>query len=140
MPPVVQLFALILGVVYTAVGLLGFIPGVVTGDLPGVVGPLAGNLVNLFAVNWLHSLTHLLIGLVGIAASRRYAASKSYALIIGLAYAGLFVLGILTEPVGTLQGYLPLNGADDVLHIVTALLLLGLFLFSRDKRRPATRR
>ncbi len=135
MPPFAQLFALILGITYTAVGLLGFFPWLLNGSLPGVQGPFAGNLLNTFAVNWLHSVTHLLIGLAGIAASRRFAASKTYALVLAVAYFGLFVLGLLSEPVGTLGGYLPLNGADDALHIFTAVLAAVVFVASRDRRR-----
>ncbi len=135
MPPFVQLFALVLGIAYTAVGLMGFIPWLLSGTLPNVQGPLAGNLLNTFAVNWVHSLAHLLIGVAGIGASRRYGASKTYALVLALAYLGLFLLGIFTEPVGTLGGYFPLNGADDVLHVLTAVLALIVFFGSKDRRR-----
>lgn len=137
MPPMIQLVSLIFGIVYVVIGILGFIPPTVEGQLPGVQGPLAGNLLGLFAVNWLHSLTHLLIGVAGIAASRRVAAARTFATIVGIAYLGLFVLSLLYESTATLEGWLPLNAADDVLHLVSAVLLLGVLLTSRDRRRRA---
>ena len=125
--PFVRLFALVFGVVYTLVGIGGFIPGInIMEDLPGVSGPAVGNELGLFAVNWLAHVLHLLIGLAGIVAYRSYRASRTYALVLGIAYAALFVLGLLTRPLGTLGGLLPLNTADDILHILTA----GVALFA----------
>jgi len=46
----------------------------------------------LFAVNLLHSLTHLAIGVAGLALYKSFSSAKDYA--------GLFLLGILTEPSG----------------------------------------
>ncbi|MDP9486649.1 MAG: DUF4383 domain-containing protein [Actinomycetota bacterium] len=67
----------------------GFVPPLLLGSLPaGVVGPLAGLLLGLFAVNWFHSLAHLLIGAAGLATYRSHTAAKSYALALGIAYAG----------------------------------------------------
>lgn len=137
MPPMIQLVSLIFGIAYVVVGILGFIPLTVEGQLPGVQGPLAGNLLGLFAVNWLHSLTHLLIGVAGIAASRRVAAARTFATVVGIAYLGLFVLSFFYESTATLEGWLPLNAADDVLHLGSAVLLLAVLLTSRDRRRRA---
>jgi hypothetical protein len=79
-------------------------------------------LLALFAVNWFHSLAHLAIGAVGVAVYRSYSGSKVYALALGVAYAGLFLLGVLTADVATLGGLLPLNGLDDLLHIASSLI------------------
>jgi len=57
-------------------------------------GPLSGFLIGLFAVNWLHSLAHLLIGVGGLATFRSPDAAKAYALALAVAYALLFVLGL----------------------------------------------
>jgi len=141
-----QRFAQIFGVVYLLVGILGLIPPLVAGSLPGVLGPLKGLLLGLFAVNLLHSLTHLAIGVAGLALYRSFSGAKAYALALGIAYAGLFLLGILSEPVGTLGGILPLNAPDDILHILTALVALGAYFASRNRdevnvrRAPSARR
>ena len=141
-----QHFAQILGIVYLLVGILGFVPPLLAGSLPGVLGPLKGLLLGLFAVNGLHSLTHLAIGVAGLALYRSFSGAKAYALALGIAYAGLFLLGVLSRPVGTLGGILPLNAPDDILHILTALVAFGAYFASRGRddvnvrRVPSARR
>ena len=125
--PIVQRFAQVFGAVYVLVGVAGFIPPLLIGSVPGVLGPFAGFLLALFAVNWFHSLAHLAIGALGVAVYRSYSGSKAYALALGVAYAALFVLGVLTADVATLGGLLPLNGLDDVLHIGTSLAAFGAY-------------
>jgi hypothetical protein len=129
--PLVQRFAQVFGAVYVLVGLAGFIPPLLIGDVPGVLGPFAGLLLALFAVNWFHNVAHLAIGAVGLAVYRNYSASKAYALALGLAYAALFLLGVLSADVATLGGLLPLNGLDDVLHIATSLVAFAAFFTAR---------
>jgi hypothetical protein len=120
--PLVQRFAQIFGAVYVLVGILGFIPPLLSGDVPGAIGgPFTGLLLGLFAVNWFHNLAHLAIGAVGLAVYRSFSASKSYALALAVVYGVLFLLGILSGDVATLGGLLPLNRPDDLLHILTAV-------------------
>ena len=136
--PFIRLLALVLGIVYTIVGIGGFIPGLNNMEaLPGnVMGPAEGSELG-FAVNWFHNVAHILIGLAGLAAYRSYTASRTYALVVGLAYAGLAVLGLLSRPIGTLGGLLPLNAADDILHIATAAVLLFAY-FAAGSRGSVT--
>jgi hypothetical protein len=137
---IAQRFAQIFGAVYVLVGIIGFIPPLLLGSLPaGVVGPLAGLLLGLFAVNWFHSLAHLLIGAAGLATYRNHTAAKSYALALGVAYAGLFVFGLIFG-LNFLGGLLPLNGADHVLHILTALIAFGAYFASRGQDTADARR
>jgi Domain of unknown function (DUF4383) len=93
--------------------------------------PFAGLLLALFAVNWFHNVAHLAIGAVGLAVYRSYSASKAYALALGIAYAALFVLGVLTADVATLGGLLPLNGLDDLLHVGTSLVAFAAYFTAR---------
>jgi uncharacterized protein DUF4383 len=129
--PIVQRFAQVFGAVYVLVGVAGFIPPLLIGNVPGVLGPFAGMLLALFAVNWFHNVAHLAIGAVGLAVYRSYSASKTYALALGLAYAGLFLLGVLSADVATLGGLLPLNGFDDLLHIATSLVAFAAYFTAR---------
>ncbi len=131
--PIVQRFAQVLGIIYLLVGVIGFIPPLLIGDVPGALGPFGGYLIGLFAVNWFHNLAHLAIGAAGLAVYRSFSGSKAYALVLGVAYAALFLLGILSGSVATLGGLLPLNGVDDVLHIVTALAAFGAYFASRQE-------
>ena len=137
----VQRFAQVFGVVYLLVGLAGFVPPLLFGTLPpDVLGPLAGLQLGIFAVNWFHSLAHLLIGAAGLAVYRSFAGSKAYALALGIAYLGLFLLGVLTPGVSTLGGLLPLNAPDNVLHILTALIAFAAYFTARlpePERRAA---
>ncbi len=64
--PIVQRFAQVFGAVYVLVGVAGFIPPLLIGSVPGVMGPFAGLLLALFAVNWFHSLAHLAIQLIAV--------------------------------------------------------------------------
>ena len=140
----VQRFAQVFGAVYVLVGLTGFIPPLLFGSLPpDVLGPLAGLQLGVFAVNWFHSLAHLLIGAAGLAVYRSYSGSKAYALALAIAYLGLFLLGVFSGGVATLGGLLPLNAADNVLHILTALIALIAYLTARlpePERHAADRR
>ncbi len=130
-------FAQVFGVVYLLVGAAGFVPPFLAGSVSGVTGPFAGLLLGLFAVNWFHNLAHLAVGAVGLAAYRSHFASMSYALAIGIAYALLFLLGVLSQPVGTLGGILPLNGWDDLLHILSAAVAFGAYFASRGAARAS---
>ena len=110
----------------------GFIPPLLLGETAAeVMGPFAGLLLGLFAVNWLHSLAHLAIGAAGLAVYRSYSGSKAYALALGITYAALFLLGIISADVAILGGLLPLNGLDDVLHILTALVAFLTYFTAR---------
>jgi hypothetical protein len=129
--PFVQRFAQVLGAVYLLVGIAGFIPPLLAGSLPEIIGPFSGLLLGLFAVNWFHSFAHLAIGAAGLAVYRNFSASRAYALILGVAYAGLFLLGILSVSVATLGGLLPLNGFDNALHAATSLVAFAVYFTAR---------
>ena len=129
--PLVQRFAQVLGAVYLLVGIVGFIPPLLVGSVPGALGPFTGFLLGLFAVNWFHSLAHLAIGAAGLAVHRSFSGSKAYALALGIAYGALFLLGMLSGEVATLGGLLPLNGLDDVLHVLTALVAFTAYFTAR---------
>ena len=134
-----QRFAQVFGGIYLVVGILGFIPPLLPISLPGGAGgPFAGYLIGLFAVNWLHSLAHLLIGVGGLATYRNPASANLYALVIGVAYAVLFILGIIFG-LRFLGGVLPLNGWDHALHLLTALIAFGAFFASRGETATSPR-
>jgi hypothetical protein len=127
---IAQRFAQVFGAVYLLVGIIGFIPPLLIGTVPGAIGPFAGFLIALFAVNWFHSLAHFLIGVAGLATYRSPAGASAYALILGVAYAALFVLGLIFG-LRFLGGLLPLNGWDHALHLLTALIAFGVYFASR---------
>ena len=86
----------------------------------------------IFQVSILHNLAHLAFG-VGILAARKHATALTYLLVGGVAYLGLFVLGILGA-----MDWLPADDTDDWLHLVLAAGLLGGWLVSRNESpRPS---
>ncbi len=140
-----QRFAQIFGIVYLLIGILGFIPVppilADAGTIPGLLAPFEpfnGFLVGLFAVNWLHNVAHIAIGAAGLAAYRSAAGARSYSIGVGVLYLLLFVIGLILPLV---FGLLPLNGADNVLHLVSGAAALAIGLISPTTgREPAARR
>lgn len=123
-----QRFAQIFGAIYVLVGILGFIPPLLfEPSIANVVQPFTGFLLGIFAVNWIHSLAHIGIGAAGLATYRSVSGARSYSLAIGAVYGVLFLLGLFTP---TLGGLMPLNAADNVLHILTALVAFGAYYAS----------
>jgi len=129
-----QRFAQIFGLVYLLVGILGFIPPLLAqGGVPGpVIGPFVGSLLGLFAVNWLHNIAHLAIGAAGLASYRSPAGARSYAIGVGVLYLLLFVIGLILP---TVFGLLPLNGPDNILHLVSGAAALAIGLASPTTQR-----
>jgi len=109
--------ALVFGVAFTLIGLLGFVPGVTTTDADG-----HQLLLGLFMVDAVHNVVHLLSGVAGLigAANERYA--KLYLVGFGVIYALVTLIGFFTSPV---LGFLHVNTADNWLHLVLTIGLLG---------------
>jgi hypothetical protein len=123
-----QKLAWLFGIVFVLVGVLGFIPGI-TEDAPGSFAgeDSDGSLLGIFQVSILHNLAHLAFG-VGILAARKHATALTYLLVGGIAYLGLFVLGILGA-----MDWLPADDTDDWLHLALAAALLGGWFVSRNE-------
>jgi len=123
----VKTMAIIFGVVFLAVGILGFVPGATT-DMNGM--PM---LLGIFHVNAVHNCVHLASGLVFLLCGMAGAGpSRMFFRIFGLVYALVAVLGFL-KPEGPVLGYISNNMPDVWLHVVlaAAMLFLG-FLAPAD--------
>ncbi|HEY9658041.1 MAG TPA: DUF4383 domain-containing protein [Allocoleopsis sp.] len=118
-------FALISGIVYIAIGLFGFIPGMVatpgTGGPDVVVNAGYGYLLSTFPVNVLHNLVHLAIGIWGVASYRSYVLSRNYSRSLAVLYGVLAIMGLLPV-LNTTFGLMPIFGSDVWLHALTALI------------------
>jgi hypothetical protein len=113
-----QRVALIFGVVFILVAVLGFVsPG---GMNMGVDTPHL--LLGLFPVNLLHNVVHLLLGIWGVLASRTWPAARTYCRIVGIIYLLLAVLGFVAPDT---FGFIPIGGYDIWLHAVLGLVLAG---------------
>ena len=118
-------FALVLGIAYFAVGLLGLVPAALRPPPPDAPPThftlLYGYLLGLFPVNVLHSAVHLAIGAWGIAAFRGMADERVYARSLALLFGALAVMGLIPG-MSTLFGVLPMHGHDVWLHAGTAAI------------------
>jgi len=121
-----RLVAGVFGAVYLLVGLLGF---AVTSGV-GFAATEGENLI-IFEVNPLHNIVHLLIGGLLLLGSRTVASAKGVNTAVGGVYLLVGLLGLFL--VGSGANILALNGADNVLHLGSAVLLLGVGL-SQDKK------
>lgn len=121
----VRYFALILGIIYTLVGLLGFVPAFLQEPTPGnppvTLDTLHGNLLGIFPVNILHTLVHLVVGIWGILSYRSWDASRTYARVVAVLFAVLTIMGLIPG-LQTTFGLIPLHSNDVWLHAVTTLL------------------
>jgi hypothetical protein len=132
--------ALAVGVVFLLVGVLGFIPGVTTNyDDMTFAGHMSdAKLLDLFQVSVLHNIVHLLFGIAGIALSRRADTAFTYLVGGGVIYLVLWVYGLVVDK-GTEANFVPVNNADDWLHLVLGLGMIALGLIGRNRDRKTTR-
>jgi hypothetical protein len=129
-------FALIYGLVFLAVGIAGFIPGLAE---PAAEGTAHGLLFGLFPVNPLHNLVHIAFGLWGLAAYRSLTGARLYARSVAVIYAVLAVMGLIPG-LDTTFGLVPLYGHDVWLHAVLAAVAAYFGWFARPGGEPAAPR
>jgi Domain of unknown function (DUF4383) len=131
----VQNAARLAGLVFLLVGIAGFVPGVTTNLYDGL--DFAGDgseaeLLGLFQVSVLHNIVHLLFG-AGLFMAGTPEGARTYLLGAGGIYLVLFVLGLVGA-----ADWVPANDADDWLHLLLGVGLLGAGLaLGRDRGRPA---
>lgn len=135
-----QIAALLYGVVFLIVGMAGFIPGL-TADVESM--SFGGHhseamLLGIFQVSILHNIVHLLYGILGLVLSRRYGTARAYLLLGGLIYLVLWIYGLAVNK-ESMANFVPLNSADDWLHLALGVTMVGLaILFSRHRNvKPA---
>ena len=124
-----QLLALAIGIVYLAVGILGFF---VTG-FSGFAAPEGDLLLGIFEVNPLHNIVHLIIGAAGIALWGTLAGARTYGWLLAIGYGATFLFGLVAVGNDSIN-FLALNQADNILHIVSALAGLAIALWPADNR------
>ncbi|WP_104167620.1 DUF4383 domain-containing protein [Arthrobacter sp. SX1312] len=129
------------GVVFLLVGILGFIPGI-TSNYSSMA--FAGHqsealLLGIFQVSILHNIVHLLFGVAGLAMAKTVSGARAYLLGGGVIYAILWIYGLIIDQQSA-ANFVPVNDADNWLHLVLAIgmIALGLIL-SRDTSRSANR-
>ena len=122
-----QWFCLVVGPTLVAAGLLGFIADATFDADNGVQGD---TLLGLEVNGW-HNVVHILSGLLLLAGTRAGAQARTVALLFGGAYAVVTVIGLIDG--NDVLGFMPVNAADNVLHLVLAVLAFATAAVSRDE-------
>jgi hypothetical protein len=132
----IQRAALLFGLVFALVTIVGFIPGVTTDydDLTRFDGEGA-KVFGVFGANVLENLAHGLFAVAGLAAAASWAASKTYFIWGGMVYLGLWLYGVLGgSEEGSTANFLGLNEASDWLHLALGLAMLAVGLLLSRRR------
>ena len=132
----VQNVARLVGVVFLLVGVAGFIPGITTNLYDGL--EFAGadgtaELLGLFEVSVLHNIVHGLFGVAGLALAATASGARTYLIGGGAVYLLLFVLGIAGG-----GDWIPVNDADNWLHVVLGAGMIGAGIVTTRESRIAT--
>lgn len=112
----VRNIALAVGIVYAAIGVIGFF---VTG-FDNFASHTNRTLLG-FELNPLHNLVHLAIGVAGILMSRTLRTARTYGWLLAVVFGATFVYGLFAVGNPSIN-FLSLNWADNWLHLVTALV------------------
>jgi len=119
----VQSLATLVAAAFLLVGVLGFVPGITThyGDLSFAGHGSGAKLIGLFQVSILHNIVHLLYGVVGLALARAPDSARTFLVVGGVVYLALWVLGVVGG-----GDWIPINTADNWLHFLLGLGMIGL--------------
>jgi Domain of unknown function (DUF4383) len=119
--------AAVVGAVFLLVGVLGFVPGITSsyGDLTFAGHNSEAKLLGIFQVSILHNLVHVLFGVAGLAMSRRRDSARTYLVGGGVIYLVLWLYGLVVGQDSS-ANFVPVNTADDWLHFVLGLGMIGL--------------
>lgn len=105
---------MVFGAVFLAIGILGFVPGITTED---------GLLLGIFQVSPLHNVIHILSGIAALVAMSSASYSRLWFRVFGVVYAIVAIVGWAQGT--TVLGLIDVNVADNILHTVLALAILG---------------
>ena len=109
-------FGMLFGIVFLAVGILGFVPGIAKDEM----------LLGIFHVNTMHNVVHIASGVIFLLASMSGAAAASlWFKLFGAIYAVVAILGFM-NPNGPLLGMISNNPATTWLHVVLAVAMLAI--------------
>ncbi|MEO9328180.1 DUF4383 domain-containing protein [Gordonia aurantiaca] len=130
----IQTAALVVGAVFLLVGVLGFIPGITT-DYDSLT--FAGHhsdaaLLGIFEVSVLHNIVHLLFGVAGILLARAPSTAFLYLVAGGAIYLVLWIYGLVIDQ-DSGANFIPVNTADNWLHFVLGVGMIGLGLALRRR-------
>ena len=120
--------ALTFGLIFIAVGLLGFVNNPIVGDSENAI----------FHADTVHNIVHIVSGvlfvLVALAAP---ASASSFMLLFGVIYFLIGVVGFIaigSDGMDKILGFLHVNGADNFLHVALGLVIFIAGMVTRRVR------
>ena len=116
-----EILSLAFGAVYLLVGIVGFF---ITG-FDDFFGHTDETLI-VFDINPAHNIVHILIGIAGLVLGRTLAGARTYGWLLAVGYGAAFIYGLIAQ--GEDWDFLNINTADNVLHLLTALVGLVIAL------------
>jgi hypothetical protein len=126
-PSPAQLYATLVGAVLVIGGIVGFFYSASFGS-PGKVDDALG----LFSVNGWHNTVHILTGAIGLLVAGF--AARRYALWLGIVYLAIAIWGFALGSGESILGFIPVNTADNLLHLVLGLLGVAAALATRSRK------
>ncbi len=126
-----QLFAYLIGAVLVVTGLIGFIVDASFDTGSTIQGD---KLLGIFEVNGIHNLVHIASGLLLLAVAPKRGTAKLGVIAFGVVYGIVTLIGIIDGE--TVLGLIPVNAADNVLHVIltAGALFIGLMSPGDDRR------
>ena len=132
-----QRAAMLVGIVFLLVGILGFIPGITQNyeDMKFAGHSSDAELLGVFQVSVLHNVVHLLLGIAGIVLSRTWDGARMFLIGGGALYLVIWLYGYVTEQRSG-ANFVPMNVEDDYLHFIlgAGMIALGVVLSRRPHR------
>lgn len=131
-----RLLATVVAATFLVVGVLGFVPGITTDyDQLSFAGHHSeAKLLGIFQVSALHNIVHLLFGVVGLLLARRGTSAVTFLVGGGAVYLVLWVYGLVVDQHGD-ANVVPVNSADNWLHLVLGVGMIGLGLLAHRQLR-----
>jgi Domain of unknown function (DUF4383) len=130
-----QLYALIFGAVLTIAGIIGFFYSSDFTSNKSVHDAVFG----ILDVNGWHNLVHIATGVVGLLAASTYSSSRTYALGLGVVYIAVAVWGFVIGSGDSILSIIPVNTADNVLHLFIGVAGIAAGMATPAVPRPTTR-
>lgn len=120
--------ALIFGIIYTLVGIVGFVP-----QLGGTFSMAPSPLLNIFDINALHNIVHLIIGVGALTVSGSEVRAAPFLSTFGYILIVLAIVGFFWKNPFNI---LPIGGPDVWLHLVTGLIFVWAGMTSTRPAMP----
>jgi hypothetical protein len=117
-----KLIAVVFGITFVAVGLMGFVPNPVAAE------------GGFFEANWAHNLVHLITGAIFLLGALKYPGQeKRFVLYSGYFYGLVALLGFVW-PGDMLLGFIHINEPDRWLHLGLALAIVATGFLSNPQQ------